>query len=100
MFNSLRDWRTRTARKDGVPPYVICTNRQLAELAKMRPESAAGLMKIEGIGRNKAAKYGEEIVRIVSATAQAASSGHTAQTGEDLAKGPTEAKPPDESKQT
>jgi hypothetical protein len=29
LSNSLRDWRAERAKADGIPPYVICNNRQL-----------------------------------------------------------------------
>ena len=29
LFNTLREWRNRLANEEGVPPYVIATNRQL-----------------------------------------------------------------------
>jgi superfamily II DNA helicase RecQ len=34
LFNTLRDWRAERAKADGVPPYVIANNRQLAEVVK------------------------------------------------------------------
>ena len=28
LFNTLRDWRAECAKAEGIPPYVICNNRQ------------------------------------------------------------------------
>jgi ATP-dependent DNA helicase RecQ len=47
-----------------VPPYVLATNKQLAEIVKSRPQSMAELMMIEGIGKAKAEKYGPDILGI------------------------------------
>lgn len=30
LFNTLREWRAERCKADGIPPYVICTNMQLA----------------------------------------------------------------------
>jgi hypothetical protein len=62
LFNSLREWRSTRAKADGVPPYVICTNRQLAMLVRARPQSVAKIGEVEGFGRNKLEKYGRELV--------------------------------------
>ena len=29
LFQSIREWRSETARAEGVPPYVVLTNREL-----------------------------------------------------------------------
>lgn len=64
LFNLLRDWRSQRSKKDGVPPYILFTNQQLTEIVKKRPQSLAELTQINGIGKGKAEKYGEEILKI------------------------------------
>jgi superfamily II DNA helicase RecQ len=64
LFNLMRDWRSQRAKKDGMPPYILFTNQQLAEIVKRRPQSLGELMKIDGIGEGKAKKYGDEILKI------------------------------------
>jgi len=64
LFNLLRDWRSQRCKKEGVPPYVLVTNLQLAHIVKSRPQSLTELMKIEGIGKAKADKYGEDLLKI------------------------------------
>jgi len=64
LFNLLRDWRSQRCKKEGVPPYIVVTNVQLAHIVKSRPQSLIELMKIEGIGKAKADKYGEDILKI------------------------------------
>ncbi|MCI5144240.1 MAG: hypothetical protein D3923_01635 [Candidatus Electrothrix sp. AR3] len=36
LFNTLRTWRNETAKQEGLPPYVICTNHQLALMVVAR----------------------------------------------------------------
>ena len=64
LFNLLRDWRSQRSKKDGVPPYILFTNQQLTDIVKKRPQSLAELTQINGIGKGKAEKYGEEILKI------------------------------------
>ena len=39
LFDALRDWRAERARRDGVAPYMVCTNRQLAAMIEACPQS-------------------------------------------------------------
>ena len=66
LFNLLRDWRSKRCKKDGVPPYIVLNNRQLALIVKMRPQSLAELAKVEGIGKKKIDSFGHEILEITA----------------------------------
>jgi superfamily II DNA helicase RecQ len=72
VFVNLREWRKSVASQEGVPVYVIFTNEQLAQIAEKRVVTLADLEKIEGIGESRIAKYGKEIIKIVSNTAPGA----------------------------
>jgi ATP-dependent DNA helicase RecQ len=50
LFQTLRDWRRERSKQDGVPPYVICTDRILAGIAQQRPQSLTSLGKVPGVG--------------------------------------------------
>jgi len=64
LFNLLRDWRSKQSKKEGLPPYVLFTNKELAQIVKDRPQSLADLAKIDGIGKAKIEKYGTAILDI------------------------------------
>ena len=64
LFNLLRDWRSTRSKKDGLPPYILFTNQQLALITKKRPQSLSELGTIEGIGKAKLEKYGPEVLKI------------------------------------
>ena len=66
LFNTLRQWRNEKSRDDGIPPYIILNNKQLAEVCQRRPQSKYDLMKVEGVGKAKAEKYGDEILKVTS----------------------------------
>ncbi len=61
LFNSLRDWRAKRAKQEGVPAYLICTNIQFAEMIALQPAAPADLEEIQGFGEKKLEKYGQEI---------------------------------------
>ena len=66
LFNALRDWRAERAKRDGVPPYLVCTNRQLAEMVSSRPGSMHRLGAIAGIGKAKLENYGQELLALLA----------------------------------
>ncbi len=68
LFNTLRSWRGEHAKKEGIPPYVICNNRQLAELLKARPRTLAALGRIEGFGEGKLKKYGKDLLAFLASS--------------------------------
>ena len=57
QFETIRTWRTKTAHDEGVPPYVVLTNRQLVEIIKRRPDTRAGLAQVDGLGTKKLDRY-------------------------------------------
>jgi len=65
LFNTLRSWRSERAKQDGIPPYIICTNRQLAEMVSERPLSLSALAKVKGFGKAKMDKYGKSILSLL-----------------------------------
>ena len=66
LYDALRDWRAERARRDGVPPYIVCTNLQLAEMIKARPQSMSKLGTIDGIGKAKLEKYGQDLLALLA----------------------------------
>jgi ATP-dependent DNA helicase RecQ len=69
LFEALRARRLELARAEGMPPYVVASDRTLRELAEVRPVSIAQLHGIYGIGPAKAAKYGESLLDVVKGAA-------------------------------
>ena len=76
LFNLLRDWRSQRCKKEGVPPYILLTNKQLADIVKQRPQTLTDLMKIDGVGKGKADKYGEDILAISKVNPNPESTNH------------------------
>ena len=62
VFERLRAWRAATAREQGVPAYVIFHDATLREIAGRSPTTLAELATVNGVGENKLAKYGQQIL--------------------------------------
>jgi superfamily II DNA helicase RecQ len=62
VFARLRDVRKDLAAGDAIPVYAVCTNEQLAEMARGHVTTMSELKKIDGFGEAKAAKYGEALL--------------------------------------
>ncbi len=67
VMADLRAWRLETARDQEVPDCVVLTDVTLTALAERRPRDSDELLDIPGIGRAKAARYGERLLSLVSA---------------------------------
>lgn len=68
LFNTLREWRAEQAREDGVPPYLVFTNRHLVELVTALPDSLTALSNLHGVGAGKVKRYGEKVLRMLGTT--------------------------------
>lgn len=62
IVERLRNWRRETARKAGIPAYLICPDKTLEHLAIARPQSSRELSSIYGLGPAKIARFGEAIL--------------------------------------
>lgn len=65
LYETLRQLRLELATAAKVPPYVICHDRTLAELASRRPQNKAELHDITGLGAAKIARFGDEFLKII-----------------------------------
>lgn len=65
LFALLRARRKDLADEVGVPPYVIFSDRTLAEMAAYYPQSPERLLDISGVGQVKARQHGETFLAII-----------------------------------
>lgn len=70
LFRILKDWRAEQAAEEGLPHYRILHQRILVQIAVNLPDTLTALLKIRGIGKRTAAKYGEALVKLVAAYRQ------------------------------
>ena len=62
VFERLRAWRGATAKEQGVPAYVIFHDATLRQIATEAPATLEELSRISGVGENKLAKYGADLL--------------------------------------
>ena len=62
LFDHLRDLRKELATEQGVPPYVIFTDRTLHEMARFFPATDAEMLQLTGVGEKRAAQYGRRFL--------------------------------------
>jgi ATP-dependent DNA helicase RecQ len=65
VLDRLRALRTRLARAQNVPAYVVFSDRTLVELATHRPSTLAAMREIHGIGDAKLERYGAEFLAAI-----------------------------------
>ena len=65
-YEALRAWRAAKAKQEGIPPYMIANNKQLAKIVRLKAGTKADLAKVSGIGDAKIQQHGEEILRVLS----------------------------------
>ena len=68
IFEALKSWRAATAKRSGVPAYVIFHDTTLAALAQAKPHDRNGLLAVPGLGPVKAERYGEAVLSVLAGT--------------------------------
>jgi DNA helicase-2/ATP-dependent DNA helicase PcrA len=65
VLDALKAWRRTAAKAAGVPAYVIFHDTTLAAVAEAQPASQEALLALPGLGPVKAARYGDDLLRVV-----------------------------------
>ena len=47
------------AREEGVPPYLVFSDKTLVEMCIKLPADRKEMLRVSGVGENKAKKYGQ-----------------------------------------
>ena len=72
LLDRLKILRTDLAQRQGVPPFVIFSDKTLRAMAAVMPTDRAELLTVEGVGSFKADKYGEAFLAEIAAFAEEA----------------------------
>jgi ATP-dependent DNA helicase RecQ len=73
LIDALQAYRTSQAKLEGMPPYIIYSNKVLTSIAEQKPKTLNALLEIDGVGKAKVEKYGAAILEIVRAHGHALS---------------------------
>jgi len=66
LFESLRSLRNRLSKEERVPAYIIFPDTTLKEMARNKPKNFIELERINGVGKIKLQKYGEEFLSVIN----------------------------------
>lgn len=62
----LKRWRLTRANEQRVPAYMVCNDKTLEHLARVKPETLEALQGIYGMGESKIERYGEELLEALT----------------------------------
>lgn len=65
LYDDLRKLRLKLARTKGVPPYIIFSDKTLADMCTKLPSNKAEMMEVVGVGENKYDMYGEKFLKVI-----------------------------------
>ncbi|TNJ39194.1 DNA helicase RecQ [Chlorobaculum thiosulfatiphilum] len=65
LFEQLRMLRKRLADEQGVPPYVVFSDKTLVELSLLKPTTRDEMLAVSGIGEVKLERYAEPFLRVI-----------------------------------
>jgi ATP-dependent DNA helicase RecQ len=66
LFESLRALRKELADAQGVPAYIVFSDKVLMEIAARKPASEAEMLEVSGVGPAKLRRYGQAFLRLLS----------------------------------
>jgi ATP-dependent DNA helicase RecQ len=69
LFDLLRAERSKLAKHQGVPPYVIFHDSTLRAMAVERPGSLGEMEELPGMGASKLDRYGKMFLKVIKAAA-------------------------------
>ncbi|GAA0503373.1 DNA helicase RecQ [Saccharopolyspora thermophila] len=66
VFQRLRAWRAATAREENKAPFIIFHDSTLRQIATVQPSTLDELGTISGVGEQKLAKYGRQVLDVLA----------------------------------
>lgn len=66
LFEALRKLRTELAREEGVPPYIVFSDKTLVHMCEIRPADKYEMLCVAGVGEHKFEKYGARFLACVA----------------------------------
>jgi len=66
LWEELRSLRSKIAKQQGIPAYVIFHDATLMEMVENRPVNLSAMSAISGVGAAKLDKYGEQFLEVIN----------------------------------
>ena len=65
LFELLRKLRLTIAREEGMPPYIIFSDKTLIDMSVKAPRDRRSMLSVSGVGEAKYDKYGERFIETI-----------------------------------
>lgn len=65
LYEALREVRLKLAQAEGVPAYIIFSNKSLEDMASRLPKNETEFLTVEGVGSVKADKYAGQFLPVI-----------------------------------
>jgi ATP-dependent DNA helicase RecQ len=65
LWEALRACRQTLANEQNVPAYLIFQDKTLQEMLTFRPQTAAEMLGISGVGQTKLDRYGDRFLAVL-----------------------------------
>lgn len=66
LFERLRELRSVIAREEGMPPYIIFSDKSLVDMCVKLPDNREAMLRVAGVGEFKYEKYGERFIDFIA----------------------------------
>ncbi|WP_167958793.1 DNA helicase RecQ [Anaerosporobacter faecicola] len=67
LFEQLREMRTKIAKEEKVPPYLVFADKTLVNMCSVLPKTKDSMLTVSGVGEVKYERYGERFLEIIKA---------------------------------
>ncbi len=66
LFEVLRQLRHTIAGEEGIPPYIVFSDKTLIDMCVKAPRDRASMLDVSGVGEAKYEKYGERFIEAIT----------------------------------
>ena len=65
IFELIRQKRRELADKQGVPPFMVFSDKTLHDMAQVKPQTSRDFLEVNGVGQQKLARYGQLMMDVI-----------------------------------
>lgn len=62
LFERMKQLRLMIAREEGMPPYIVFSDKTLIDMCAKHPETEEEMLQVSGVGENRQRKYGKRFL--------------------------------------
>ena len=66
LFKLLKEKRSEIAQENGVPPYIVFSDKTLKDMSLLKPRNSDEFLLVSGVGEKKLESYGEQFLKVLT----------------------------------